>query len=322
MPIHSLGYRKWNGPLDSPASRWTVIAMIGIRRAWQSMWLRRIMFFAWVPGVVMGFLIFAYERAAEDGNPSAFMFSNMLELFVSGQTGEAIVASMSATDVGAEMHAQRHTFWCSLLLIMYQRSQAMLLIPLVGMVAPPLISQDVRSRAFLLYFSRPITRVQYILGKSASVGLFVACISVLPGLMLYLTGVLLSPDISIVLYTWDIPLRVIAVSAVMIIPTVSLALMLSSLTTESRFASFAWFSVWIFGAFAYLVISSFSEPTVGHSPLELLSLYHVIFHVQGWMLDLQNEASGDIASRIAVLVMVTIVSLTVLFKRVSAPMRV
>jgi len=322
MPIHSLGYRRWEGPLDAPASRWTVIAMIGIRRAWQSMWLRRIMFFSWVPGVVMGFLIFGYERAAEESNPAAFAFSEMLQIFVRGPTQEVIVGSLAQANVATDMHEHRHLFWCSLLLTLYQRSQALLLIPLVGMVAPPLISQDVRSRAFLLYFSRPISRFQYVLGKAATVGLFVSCISLLPGLLLYATGVLLSPDISIVLHTWDIPLRVVAVSAVMIVPTVSLALMLSSLTTESRFASFAWFGVWIFGAIAYIVIRGFSEPGSGRSPLELLSLYHVIFEVQGWLLDVDRENVVDIGSRVALLIMITLVSLTVLFKRVSAPMRV
>lgn len=322
MPIHSLGYREWKGPLDSPRSRWTVIAMVGIRRAWQSMWLRRIMFFAWVPGVVMGFLIFGYERAAEENNPTAFMFSNMLQLFVRGPTQHAIVDSLAMANVSGDMHQHRHVFWCSLLLTLYQRSQALILIPMVGMVAPPLISQDVRSRAFLLYFSRPISRFQYIFGKAATVALFVACISLMPGLLLYATGVLLSPDISIVLHTWDIPLRVIGVSVVMIIPTVSLALMLSSLTTESRFASFAWFGVWIFGAIAFIVIRGFTAPGSDHSPLELLSLYHVIFEVQGWLLDLERQNVVDIGSRIALLTMITVVSLTVLFKRVSAPMQV
>ena len=67
MPIHNLGYREWQGTLRTPSSRWLVIAEIGIRRAWQSAWLRRMMFFAWVPGIVMGFMIFLYEQSAEQG---------------------------------------------------------------------------------------------------------------------------------------------------------------------------------------------------------------------------------------------------------------
>ena len=67
MPIHNLGYRAWQGELQSSSTRWLVVAEIGIRRAWQGAWLRRMMFFAWVPGVVMGFMIFIYEQSAKQG---------------------------------------------------------------------------------------------------------------------------------------------------------------------------------------------------------------------------------------------------------------
>ena len=322
MPIHSLGYRKWSGPLESRSSRWKVIAGVGIRRAWQNMWLRRIMFFAWVPGVVMGFLIFGYERAAEHGNSTTFMFQNLLKIFIQGPSQDAVLSGLANPEFSGSVHEQRHLFWSSLLLTLFQRSQVMMLIPVVGMIAPPLISQDMRSRAFLLYFSRPISRMHYILGKAATVALYLLLISFLPGFLLYCTGVLLSPDISIVLYTWDLPLRVLVVSAVMIIPTTALALMISSLTTESRFASFAWFSVWIFGLFANWVIASFSGPVTDRSPLEMLSLYHVIRDVQGWLLDVNQEGVDDPGSRLVLLLMLTVVSLAVLFRRVSAPMRV
>ena len=42
MPIHNLGYREWKGELEPSSTRWTVVAEIGIRRAWQSSWLRRL----------------------------------------------------------------------------------------------------------------------------------------------------------------------------------------------------------------------------------------------------------------------------------------
>jgi hypothetical protein len=44
--------------------------------------------------------------------------------------------------------------------------------------------------------------------------------------------------------TWDLPLKVIASSLVLMVPTALLALAYSSLTAESRIASFAWFATW------------------------------------------------------------------------------
>ena len=322
MPIHSLGYREWSGPLSSAESRWTVIAGVGIRRAWQSMWLRRIVFFSWVPGVLMAMLIYLFEQAASEGNASVFMYDGLVQMFLGRADRDAIRESI-ATSAGTAQNLvkYRHEFWCSLLQVLYQRSQAILLIAVVGITAPPLISQDIRSRAFLLYFSRPISRTQYICGKAASVACYVLVISLLPGMLLYCTGVLLSPDFSIVLDTWDIPLRILGATAAMVIPTTCLGLMLSSLTTETRFASFAWFAVWIFGFSARLVTSSFVN-SEAYTPLEMLSLFHVIADVQGWLLDVRPETEVDITAALVVLSMVTVVSLTILYKRISAPMNV
>jgi len=153
------------------------------------------------------------------------------------------------------------------------------------------------------------------------VACYVLIISLLPGMMLYCTGVLLSPDISIVLATWDIPIRILAVTVTMVIPTTCLGLMLSSVTTETRFASFAWFAVWIFGFFAYLVTSSVVSPSA-RTPLQMLSVFHVIADVQVWLLDVRTETEVDITVPVAVLSMVTVVSLAILYKRVSAPMNV
>jgi ABC-2 type transport system permease protein len=322
MPIHSLGYRAWSGPLESAESRWTVIARIGIRRAWQSMWLRRIVFFAWIPGVLMAMLIYMFEQAVSDGNSSAFLTGGVVQLFLGHGGSTAIQNTFDANATAMQdLVKYRHEFWCSLLQVLFQRVQGIMLIGVVGIIAPPLISQDIRSRAFLLYFSRPISRTQYICGKAATVACYILVISLVPGIVLYCTGVLLSPDISIVLETWDIPLRILGATATMVIPTTCLGLMLSSLTTETRFASFAWFAVWIFGLIAYSVTSSFVNAGT-HTPLEMLSLFHVIADVQGWLLDVRAETEVDIVAPVAVLSTITVVSLTILYRRVSAPMNV
>jgi len=322
MPIHNLGYRTWKGPLSSANSRWTVIAGIGIRRAWQSMWLRRIVFFAWVPGVIMAMLIYLFEQAIADGNPSAFAYSRLADMFLGRIDGDALRHNAyTAASMSQDLVQHRRQFWCSLLQALYQRSQLIMQIMVVGLTAPALISQDMRSRAFLLYFSRPISRTQYILGKAASIACYVLVVTFLPGITLYVTGVLLSPDISIVLDTWDIPLRIVGATITMVVPTTCLGLMLSSLTTETRFASFAWFAVWIFGLFSNTVTSAFVA-IGGETPLEMLSLFHVIADVQAWLLDVRPDVELDVIGPLSVLITVTIVSLTILYKRVSAPMNV
>lgn len=199
---------------------------------------------------------------------------------------------------------------------------------LIGIAAPPLIAQDIRSRAFLIYFSKPITKWEYILGKMGTVAFFLAVITTLPALLLYGAGVVLSPSLSVVLETWDLPLRILLASVVLIVPTTSVALMLSSLTTESRYAGFGWFAMWILGNVAYGVMLAFRYSK--HGPLDpppeadlrwqtLLSPYHTLGAVQSRVFDL-HLASEPVVGAYVVLVLATVVSLAVLYRRVSLPM--
>ncbi|MCA9011439.1 MAG: ABC transporter permease subunit [Planctomycetaceae bacterium] len=324
MPIHNLGYREWHGELQATSSRWQVVAGIGIRSAWQSAWLRRMMFFAWVPGLVMGFMIFIYEQSAKQGSDTQDMMSAVAMALVTHESPDILFRRIQqerlVTGSRPSMGAERHLFWSALLQILFRRSQPFLLIPIVAVIAPPMISQDFRSRAFLLYFSRPLTKVQYIIGKAATVGLYLLCVTMFPALLLYFVGVLLSPDISVLYATWDLPLRVILTSLLIVIPCTMLALMLSSLTVESRYASFAWFAIWIFGHLTYVVIRGVASPG-DSSIVQSVSLFETFNDLSSWILD-PRLGVAQMETRFMLLGVLTAVCTAVLYRRVSAPMQV
>ncbi len=48
------------------------------------------------------------------------------------------------------------------------------------MVGPNLISQDLRFNAIPLYFSRPVRRFDYFLGKLGVIATFLAAVSIVP----------------------------------------------------------------------------------------------------------------------------------------------
>jgi hypothetical protein len=112
----------------------------------------------------------------------------------------------------------------------------------------------------------------------------------------------------------------VLVSAIIIIPSTSLGLMLSSLTTESRYASFAWFAIWIFGFLTYSSVVPFSSPG-DSSFIECVSLFHVFSDVASWMLD-RRLADPHIETRLILLGVLTAVSMAVVYRRVSAPMQI
>jgi ABC-2 type transport system permease protein len=318
MPIHDLGYRGWHEQLASPWTRWEVIAKAGIRRAWQSTWLKRMMFFACLPAIwfAAGFLIWEQSLLEPD-------MRDALSVFL--PDSPAFSGLSERLNIDNEVVA-RHSVWSWLLYTFLRYPQGGIMVLMVGIIAPPLISQDVRSRAFLLYFSRPISRWQYALGKLATVWFYLLTISAAPALVLYLLGVLLSPSADVVFDTWDLPLRIVAASAVLMIPTASLALSMSSLTQESRYAGFGWFAVWILGGFTYFVMTGVEieqrhnayAPEI-YEKWAPVSLYHTLGQVQGWVFGFATFEQIKYAA--ATLAVITVFSTIILFRRISAPLR-
>lgn len=326
--VHRLGYRGWSGRLDSGWLRWTVISAVGIQRAWQSRWLRRMLFFAWMPGVLFGVGFFLWEQAALYPEWRQAL-RPVLEPMPRTDEFNAIRESVRSGD----MDSSRHTVWAWLLQSLFRYPQGVLMVMVMGLIAPPLISQDVRSRAFLLYFSRPLTRGEYLLGKLATLWAYLSVISTLPALALYVLGVLLSPSLDVVSVTWDLPLRIMAASLVLMLPTSVLALCLSSLTQESRYAGFAWFAVWILGWFtlgaattAEAIVQQQEAMRTGQqvvleqSAWTHVSLYHTLGRVQSWVFGFEEFREVQVSA--GILIGITVLALLVLLRRISAPMRV
>ena len=149
--------------------------------------------------------------------------------------------------------------------------------------------------------------------------LFLFITGTLPQLLLYLFAVLLSPDASVVAYTWDLPVRVVIASAAMIIPTTLLALMLSSLTIESRFATFGWFFIWIFGLAAFLMMRGMNGDT-SELVLRLSFLFLLFSDISTAILGIPTLESF-IQTQLVFVVVLSLVCFTVIFRKVSAPLR-
>ena len=306
--------------------RSVVITKAGIVRAWQSSWVRRLMFFAWMPALWFAVGFFLYEKAV--GIPR---LAEEFMPFLRSQANNRQMDEVFQMIANGDMQGARNGVWAWLLLTFFRYPQGVVMALVIGLIAPPLISQDIRSRAFLLYFSRPIDRFEYVLGKLATVWAYLAMISMLPALALYVMGILLSPDANVVAATWDLPLRIVAATMVLSIPTGSLALCLSSLTKESRIAGFAWFAILILGWVMFGILSTVeavkqlanNQDVIslnGESYWSLMSLYHTLGRVQSWVFGFLDFK--DVIGSAIVLTAVTIISLATLMRQVMAPMRV
>lgn len=332
MPVNDLGYRKWNGKIGSPRFRWLTIAKAGIKIVYRSQWIKRIMFVAWAPALLVGGLFFFYEQyvenrdalGAQGSNVEGFdQVRNILTLFSSNEQAKVVIESFTR-----EPNEARGYVWSFILLQMLRRTQGWMVLVLIGLIAPPLISKDIRSRAFLFYFSKPISRFDYLLGKFSVIGFYVGFVTLLPALALYLFGVVLSPNLGVIASTWYLPFQVIAACLVAIIPACLIGLMLSSLTSESRFAGFAWFMVWILGYVGYQIVNALQRtlPQGGFqtedidSYWRLVSLYDCLGYLQGWAMGLETNHSYALTLLGMILLLCGFCVFTI-FSKISAPLR-
>lgn len=340
--VHHLGYREWKG-LQAPAwLGFIAITEVGVRRSWENKWLKRILSISLLPVIGFATVLFIFEQAAISEEWRTALAPAVRDL-PSDPVSNEIRSAYYAGDLGRA----RHTVWAYLLMCFFRYSQPIGVVLMIGMVAPALISQDLRSRAFLLYFSRPMSRIEYVLGKMLTVWVYLALILTIPALVLYGFCIALSPGLNIVLGMWDIPLRIFAASIILMLPTSALSLCFSSLSQESRQAVFAWFAVWILGWFTYNSVakaegfeatqqaqrhrsaqqmigqvddSDLTVETIPESPWIHLSLYHTLGRVQNWVFGFSRLS--DVIVSIIILVGITLTSLAVLYRRISAPMQV
>ena len=79
--------------------------------------------------------------------------------------GTVLADALGGDPTDVDVESTRRLVWTRLLLAFMRAPQALLLAAVVGLVAPTLISRDLRAKAWLVYFTRPVGRREYILGK-------------------------------------------------------------------------------------------------------------------------------------------------------------
>lgn len=318
MAIHDLGYRSWVGDRTKSWSRPLFIATSGVTLVWRRRWLRLMLMLAWLPIFVPALGIFAFEYSSSE--------PEMLQVVIN-LVGGPLQRPDLAVQLMTDREGARHEVWTLLIMAFFRYPQLSAMVLLVGLIAPMLISYDLRSRAYLLYFSRPLNAVHYMVGKAMVVWFFLSMIVTVPALTLYLIGVMLSPDLSVVSLTWDIPVRIVAASVALIVPTTILAMCYSAHTSESRYASFSWFATWILGFVAYQILTYMGTEfgrgrrggglDVDFDRWRLLSPYHALGKVEAWIFGL-DPTPGSVIPTLLMLVGVTMMGVFLIRRRLLA----
>ncbi|MEX2316728.1 MAG: ABC transporter permease subunit [Pirellulales bacterium] len=240
MPIFDQGYQHWSGALSGHAWRWLSITRHGVRVCASGRWLRIFLLLAWLPAIGLAVMLCLWglvERKSE----AVVAVAPIFNIFF----GQAIPL---------DPRLYRVEIWtlCYSYFLSAELSLSMILVMLVG---PDLISQDLRYNALPLYFSRPLRRIDYFVGKLGVIVAFLGMVIIVPSIIAYLLGLLFSLDIAIVRDTYRILLASIAYGFLIALSSGLLILALSSLSRNSRYVALFWLGVWIVSGVVALVLT-------------------------------------------------------------------
>ena len=151
MAVYKRGYEPYEGRLTPEWSRFLIIARHAYRHVFDSRFL--IAFFvvcAIYPLFCVGAIYLPYNAAAE------------------------------ALLQGSKLFPVDGNFFASFLIW-----QGMLAFMLTGFLGPGLIAPDLTNNALPLYFCRPFSRTEYVVGKMAVLAILLSVITWVPGLLLF-----------------------------------------------------------------------------------------------------------------------------------------
>ena len=240
MPIFDQGYQHWQGELAGHAWRWLAITRQGLRVALAGKLTRLVLIVAVMPALMLAFALSMWGLLEQKSD----LITAIMPMF--GFLDPAILAGP---------RAYRVEIWtiCYSYFIRTETWFAMVLILFVG---PNLISQDLRYNAFPLYFSRPLRRVDYVVGKLGVIVALLGAVIILPSVAAYALGMVFSLDFSVFRDTYRILLASVLYGLVIAFSAGLLILALSSLSRSSRYVALFWIGMWFVTSSVATVLSA------------------------------------------------------------------
>jgi ABC-type transport system involved in multi-copper enzyme maturation permease subunit len=151
----------------------------------------------------------------------------------------------------------------------------MILMALSATVGASMIARDVRHHALVMYFSRSITRLDYLVGKFLALVLFLLLVTLGPGVLLWSGQIGMSQEkLSWAQRLGDL-LAITLHSLILTVPMSAVVLAFSSLTKRTYVAAILWAAFF----FSSLTFSTILEGVLKSSWPKLLSWANLTAHL-------------------------------------------
>jgi ABC-2 type transport system permease protein len=237
MPIFDQGYQHWKGTLSGHGWRWLAITRQGLRGQLKNRNLRLVLLAAWAPALALACAL-AVCGLLEQGSESVL----------------PLLRPILPPSMAADPPAYRWAMW-TVAYSTFFKAELIFVMLLMVIVGPNLISGDLRFNAFPLYFSRPLRRLDYLLGKLGVIAALVAAVVVVPAAVAYLVGVCFSLNLAVIADTWRLLPVSVVYGLVIAASAGTLMLTLSSLSRRSLYVGIAWAGLWLISSAVAAVLA-------------------------------------------------------------------
>ncbi|NIM58102.1 MAG: hypothetical protein GTO16_04045 [Candidatus Aminicenantes bacterium] len=226
MTIKEKGYSHWDGEFLVRKFPWWPITRYGIRLTFQRKFFRLAFPLSLLPAVFFLGLIYVSERLED------FPFLK----------GEIVQLLEISPNFFKTYLTQGFMLFIMLMIVIF--------------CGASLISDDLKHNSLQLYFSRPLKKKDYFLGKIAVIVFFLFIITLIPGLVFFIMKLVFSGSLKFFLsYPW-LPLSIIGYSLILTGFFSFYTLFLSSLSKNRRLVAILIFGIYYLSEIVYLIFRS------------------------------------------------------------------
>ena len=267
MPIHDQGYRRYGGRREAHGRTWWVITHAGIMERLRERKFLGLLLIAWLPFLV-----------------------RTVQLYIAANYQQTAQFLGPTPGLFREFLSQQGIF--VFFITMY--------------VGAGLIANDRRANALQIYLSKPLTRVDYVVGKLATLLIFLIFVTWVPGILLLLMQMMFAGNLTFLKANLFLFPAITAYAAVAVTMAAFSMLALSSLSRSRRFVAVMYAGLIFFTAAMYQALRGITSSRAWAviSPGDVLNVFaDVIF---------RNQNTPPIPFPVALLVVALLLGASVL----------
>ncbi|MFT7617863.1 MAG: ABC-2 type transport system permease protein [Planctomycetota bacterium] len=267
MAVHDLGYERWDGSLQGRRLRWVPMVGYHVSLILKRKFIWLLLLASLIPALVFSAAIYITSDSAREGTGMEQAMSAvpagqdrlspvdlMLSQFLADRTPQGEDEEPKAPLTMEEKYWLITTHGLFFLLLWPQSFIVMFVASAVG---AGLIAQDIRSNALEIYLTKPITPLDYILGKLSVVSVFILFTTFLPAMIVF--GVAAASWQGFFGVAWPVIPLLFGVCLIASVVNGIVILGLSSLAKSARYATVIWFAIGFISSASASFLRIFTE---------------------------------------------------------------